>query len=253
MSRYRRIKNILKRINIFPQLYGALFGHKNYARFAIVSYARTGSNYLSDGIKSSKSVQMYHEIFAEHNREVGNDFDKVISRLYRRQGRRIENVGFKLFYYHLTDVEWEKFLSHKDISIIHLTRRNRLRTFVSLEIAFKTDKWTSGRKDLSLQSRIIRLNPNKLIKKIEEIEKYEKTAKERFFDRKMIEVVYEDVVKDPINEFMRIGKFLGITDIDLQKIHIRRQNPESLRDLIENFDEISKLLEKTRFAEYLYM
>ena len=212
MNLYGNFKNkFLKMTSALPHLYGALFGNQNYARFAIVGYARTGSNYLSGGINSSRSVYMYHEIFAEHNRQLGKNFDEIMSKLYQKQGKRIKHVGFKLFYYHLTDDEWKKFLSHKDFSIIHLLRRNRLRTLVSLEIAFKTNRWTSGNSKLSLESRIVHLDPDKLLKDIEKIIKYENITRVRFRDRKMIEVVYEDVVKDPINQFTQIGNFLGIT------------------------------------------
>jgi len=86
---------------------------------------------------------MNHELFVAHNREIGKNFDAIMSRAFRMESKSITTVGFKLFYYHLTDGEWTKFLSFKDILIIHLTRRNRLRTIVSLDIAFKTDQWSS--------------------------------------------------------------------------------------------------------------
>ena len=50
------------------------FGHWVDQRFIIVGNARTGSNYLLDGLKSSPAIRMYHEVFASHNREVGKDF-----------------------------------------------------------------------------------------------------------------------------------------------------------------------------------
>jgi len=33
----------------------------------------------------------------------------------------------------------------------------------------------------------------------------------------MIGIVYENVVKDSTNEFIHIGKFISVTDIDLKK------------------------------------
>src|SRR5512139_1184559 len=106
--------------------YRSIFGEEVRERFAIVGNARTGSNYLLDGLKSSKSVKMYHEIFAAHNREIGKDFDKVFSTLFRRESKGTRLVGFKLFYNHLTDEEWERFLSHRGFKVIHLTRENRV-------------------------------------------------------------------------------------------------------------------------------
>ncbi len=114
-----------------------IFGHCNYKRFAVIGHARTGSNYLFVGLNSSNCVRMYHEVFAKRNREIaGKEFDLIFPMLFRKESRNIKAVGFKLFYDHLTRDEWEKFLSHKYIRIIHLTRENRLRTIVSLDIAF---------------------------------------------------------------------------------------------------------------------
>ena len=95
-------------------------------------------NYLLDGLKSSPSIRMYHEIFADHNRPVGQDFDRVFSTVFQPESKTTKMVGFKVFYNHLTEDEWQKFLTCKDLKIIHLIRRNRLRTVISLEIAFKT-------------------------------------------------------------------------------------------------------------------
>src|SRR5215218_10885959 len=126
--------------------YFRLFGHQVDQRFAIVGNARTGSNYLLDGLKTSPSIRMYHEIFADHNRQVGKDFDRVFSTVFQPESKATKMVGFKVFYNHLTAEEWQKFLTCKDLKIIHLIRRNRLRTVISLEIAFKTGQWTQSGK-----------------------------------------------------------------------------------------------------------
>jgi LPS sulfotransferase NodH len=218
----------------------------------VISHARTGSNYLLEGINSSKSVLRYHEIFAEHNREKGKDFDRILSKLYQKQNKMIRAVGFKLFYYHLTNEEWEKFLQHEDFKIIHLIRTNRLRTLVSLEIAYKTDHWISTAKKDNLHAKIIKLNPDTIMKNIKNIEAFENTITERYKNRKLLTIVYEDLVKDKASEFKRVGEFLGVTNLDLGKIYLEKQNPEDLSLLISNFDEISQILKSSRFAEYLY-
>src|SRR5215212_7728464 len=125
--------------------YFRMFGHQIDQRFAIVGNPRTGSNYLLDGLKTSPAIRMYHEIFAAHNRTVGKDFEKIFSTIYQYESKSTGLVGFKVFYNHLTDQEWQKLAARKDLKVIHLTRRNRLRTVISLEIAFKTGQWTNAR------------------------------------------------------------------------------------------------------------
>src|SRR5215208_234320 len=128
-------------VHTLQRTYFRIFGHPIDQRFAIIGNARTGSNYLLDGLKSSPSIRMYHEIFASHNREVGRDFEKILSTVYQYESKSTKIVGFKVFYNHLTEDEWEEFVAHRDVRVIHLTRQNRLRTVISLEIAFKTGQW----------------------------------------------------------------------------------------------------------------
>jgi LPS sulfotransferase NodH len=240
-------------VNSLQRTYFRMFGHPIEQRFAIVGNARTGSNYLLDGLKSSPSIRMYHEIFADHNRRVGKDFDRVFSTVFQPESKSTKIVGFKVFYNHLTEKEWQKFLACRDLKIIHLIRRNRLRTVISLEIAFKTGQWTKSVKGNSgeLKEKRLRLDPSKLIKRLEQIEEGEATARARFRDRQILEVVYEELVQSPKSGFEAAGAYLGVDGIDPSRIRLRRQNPETLQQLIINYDEIEAALRNTRFAEYL--
>jgi hypothetical protein len=115
-----------------------IFGYMGYQRLAVVGHARTGSNFLLEALNTSSVIKMYDEIFAGHNREIGKDFERIFANLYKKQSKQIKLIGFKLFYYHLTEQEWNKFFSHDEFLIIHLVRKNKLRTIISLELAFKT-------------------------------------------------------------------------------------------------------------------
>jgi LPS sulfotransferase NodH len=231
--------------------YFRLFGHRVDQRFAIIGNARTGSNYLLDGLKSSPAIQMYHEIFASHNREIGKEFERILSTLYRYESKDTRLVGFKLFYNHLTEEEWKKLVACKDLKVIHLTRRNRLRTVISLEIAFKTGQWTKAGNAGEPKEKHVTLDPLKLMKRLEQIEEGEAATRRRFCDREMLEVVYEALVQSPHEVFRSIGAYLGVNGIDPGKIRLKRQNPEPLSQLIMNYDEIKSVLMNSRFADYL--
>jgi LPS sulfotransferase NodH len=231
--------------------YLRLFGHQVEQRFAIVGNARTGSNYLLDGLKSSPSIRMYHEIFASHNREVGRDFEKILSTVYQYESKSTKIVGFKVFYNHLTEDEWEEFVAHRDVRVIHLTRQNRLRTVISLEIAFKTGQWTKAGSSGGPKEKRVTLDPLKLVRRLEKIEEGEAATRARFCDRQVLEIVYEEMVQSPNEVFASVAAFLGADGIDPGKIRLKRQNPERLAQLIVNYDEVEAVLKNTRFAEYL--
>ena len=231
--------------------YYRVLGHQVDRRFAIVSTARTGSNFLSGGLKTSPSIRMYHEIFADHNRQIGRDFEKVFATVFQPESRSTKVVGFKVFYNHLTEEEWQKLLFYRDLKAIHLTRRNRLKTVISLEIAFKTGRWTKSRGSGRPEDKHLTLDPAKVLARLEQIEAGESATRARFADRQMLEVVYEELVRSPREVFATIGSYLGVSDIDPDKIRLKRQNPEALKQLITNYEEVKAVLKNTRFEEYL--
>lgn len=231
--------------------YFRVFGHPIHQRFAIVGNARTGSNFLLDGLKTSPSIRMYHEIFASHNREIGKNFDQIFSMVFQPESKTTEMVGFKVFYNHLTDEEWQRLQACKELKIIHLTRHNRLRTVISLEIAFKTGQWTKSANSGGPKEKQVTLDPSKLIQRLEQIEEGEASTRERFRDRQILEVVYEELVQAPEKVFASVSAYLGVNGIDPSKIKLKRQNPETLQQLIRNYEEIETVLKGTRFAPYL--
>jgi len=238
-------------VRTLQRAYFRVLGHQIDQRFAIIGHARTGSNYLLNGLKSSPSIRMYHEIFADHNRQIGKDFDKIFSTIFQYESKATRIVGFKIFYNHLTEEEWKKFMACKDLKVIHLIRRNRLRTIISLEIAFKTGQWMKSKNSGRLTEKRITLDPSKLIERLEQIENEEAAARARFRDRQTLEIVYEELVQAPQEVFASVGRYLGIDGIDSGRIRLKRQNPETLQQLIVNYDEVKAKLKNTRFAEYI--
>jgi len=225
---------------------------KTNTRFAVVGLARTGSNFLLAGLSNSTEIKTYDEVFAKHKREVGKDFDRIYSALISEPPNDAKLIGFKLFYYHLTDTEWQNFLKRRDFTIIHLTRKNYLRTIVSLEIAMKTNVWYSYGDELSDKKiKRVTLDADKIVQRIEEIRTAENQARLRFNGWDLLEVTYEDLVRNPVQEFDRVTSFLSIANIDVAAINLRRQNPESLENLVENYNEISSILRKTEFSMLL--
>lgn len=239
-------------VRTLQRKYFRLFGHQIDRRFVIVGNPRTGSNYLSDGLKSSPSVRVYDEIFADHYRKIGKDFDRIFSTVFQHEDKSTKIVGFKVFYNHLTKEEWEKLIAYKDLKVIHLIRRNRLRTVISLEIAFKTGQWTKSGNSHGPKEKRVTLDALKLIQRLEQIEQSEYATRARFSDRQILEIVYEDLVRSPSQVFGSVGAYLGVGGIDPDKIRLKRQNPESLMQLIVNYDEIATALKNSRFAEYLH-
>jgi hypothetical protein len=107
------------------------------------------------------------------------------------------------------------------------------------------------KKALHSKEKKVLLDTSKLLERIEQIREFELITRDRFKDRKMIELTYESLVKEPKKAFRIVGDFLGVDDINSEKIRLEKQNPEKIEELIINYDEVRQLLKKTKFAEYV--
>lgn len=224
--------------------------HQNYRKFAVVGHARTGSNFLLAGIQQLPGVQLHHEVFASHERPENEAFGTTLNRIYSPQPRSVRAVGFKVFYYHLNDSEWAQ-LAEAGLSIIHLIRRNRVRTMLSLEIAEQTDEWAKA-SDTPRRPATIRMDVARLLRRIPAIGELEEDARQRFQHVPFLECAYEDLVREPNEKFRAIAQFLGLPGkVDVEGIVFKRQNPQPLPSLISNYAEVATALEKAGYGDYL--
>ncbi|MEI2692501.1 MAG: hypothetical protein V9H69_23390 [Anaerolineae bacterium] len=149
---------------------GLLGGHSEYMRFIIVGRSRTGSNLLRSLLNAHSQVESYGEVFRSPAREA-MDWDHtgvlrqsdrmhrllledpvsfIGTRIYRRYPAGIAAVGFKIFYYHAQEGNWQAvwpaLQQQTGIRVIHMKRRNMLSTHLSRQRAELTDVWvnTSG-------------------------------------------------------------------------------------------------------------
>jgi len=247
-----RLHSALKAVSIWAASHASGV-HTQYTRFALVGHARTGSNLLFDVFRSSPEVEMFHELFSADHRIIGQGFSDGLSRFYSGYAHCIRAVGCKIFYNHLTNREWAEFEKLGEFKIIHLMRRNRLRTLVSLAIAFKTDIWlqTRSRKTIPVDRRRIYLDPESLIDRIGQIEAWESETRDRFAHRDMLEIYYEDLI-DRFDAMASTAiRFVGAERWSSNRIAYKRQNPEPLDQLISNFDEVSQALRNTPWEKYL--
>jgi LPS sulfotransferase NodH len=221
----------------------------DYTRFAIIGHARTGSNLLLRALRSSPEIEMHGELFAAPNRVIGQGFDKIITHLYGPRPRHFRAVGCKIFYFHLTEPEWSQFYQMREFKIIHILRRNRLRTIISLEIARKTDQWvlTNPEKRLAIEQKRIHLNTQGLIRKLEQIEAWEDLTRQRFKDRDTLEIYYEELVTDFDVIASQVITFVGAKQWDANRVKLEQQNPEPICQLVINFDQVASALANTRW------
>lgn len=225
----------------------------DYCKFIIISHARSGSNLLLNALNSHPNIIAEHEIFAAHNRNIGENFQPTLDNLFRKRPESAKAVGCKIFYYHLNQDEWRQISEIPELKVIHLKRKNALSMIVSMKVAFKTDQWgiASEAERIDAAQKQVHLDYDFLRQRFEQIELWEKNMP-KLFDRSPIQnVFYQDLVGQYQQTVESLFSFLDLPQISLEmKIQHKKQNPEPLNQLIYNYDELKEKFADTPWASY---
>lgn len=261
----------------------------NYVRFVITGDARTGSNMLAQALNTNPEVRCFREIFHRRMNYVDffvegfdpNNVDDVSlrdrdpvgflrTRIFDSNPEHFRAVGFKYLYGHFWghDVLTEYLVSDAPLRVIHLKRRNMMRSLVSVRLAEMTNRWIEDwglarKRPLYVRAASALMHPARTLHRLrgdkessqeqakpsvsftrEECERWffrtnheVRRVDEMFKDHELLEVWYEDMLEDRDSAFGEVQRFLGVAPVPLE-VTLRRQNPEPLRELIANYDEL---------------
>jgi len=228
--------------------------HKDYSKFIIVSHARSGSNLLLNSLNSHPNLTAEHEIFAAHNRNIGENFQPTLDNLYKERSTNIYAVGCKIFYYHLNDDEWQQMSEIPNLKVIHLKRKNRLSMIVSMKVAFKTSQWgiTKESERIDADKKQVYLDYDFLNNSFENIKAWEENTEELFQQSQITNIFYEDLTSQYGETMNGLFDFLEVDRIPAEEITSKhkKQNPEPLSQLIQNFNELKIKFTNTPWEHY---
>jgi LPS sulfotransferase NodH len=231
-------------------------------KFVVLSIPRTGGNYLCSLLNSHPQVLCHHEVFnasgifcsldlrsrasyyfgtlAERDRDPLG----FLERLWRKSfGRPL--VGFKLNRGQ-NRAAFEAVLADPEVQKIVLSRRNRIRTFVSEMTAQLTGEWESypGIRPPGARPKVP-VPPAGLWRFVEHNRTYYDDAAQRLerSGQTALDLCYEELFQP--GTVRRILEFLDADPTAELQGATRRQSPACLRDLIANFDELAAALQGT--------
>ncbi len=245
------------------------------ARFVIGCRARTGSTMLRWMLNSHPDICCHGEVFSEASldgRFVNvrdtqvTAADPMLSQIkacrpdvFLRQfvfdAGKFKAIGVKTLYHDLEQYAGgyalDAIRNDHDIRIIHLTRANRLKRYVSNYIASYVTKVAVvfDERDRPAVQRIV-LSPEECVRDIAATEKAEERFRGYFTEHKVFEVAYEQLLEREGSAIPELQRFLGIHPKAL-KARTVKLNPDSLRDLIENYAEVSDALHAAGYGHYL--
>lgn len=174
-------------------------------------------------------------------------------RIFRRLGTDVQAAGFKIFYHHCNwwpaESVWDFLLENEDVHVIHLKRKNLLRAHLSLMKAMKTRQWVrrdgEDYKDISIE-----LDPDACERSFKEAVERQDHYDELFAGHKMLQVSYEDLAADHDGQMDRVWKFLELSHIESEP-HLKKQSSLTLRESIENYDELKTRFKDTPWEEFI--
>ena len=232
-------------------------GHTDYVRFIVLGRSRVGSNLLRGLLNSHSQVRLFGEVF--QTRETiawalpGYGESAATLDLYQTDPARfletelfhpvppqITAVGFKLFYYHAQEDGqrglWPYLQQQTDIRIIHIKRRNILKTHLSRERAAQTEVWynLSGAKE---SQQPIHLDYEGCLQAFEQTRQWEKEYDAFFQSHDIIEIIYEELARNREEQMARVLAFLNLPSEPLTpQTHKQAQRP--LSEAIANYKEL---------------
>ncbi|MFC2042983.1 sulfotransferase [Chloroflexota bacterium] len=226
-------------------------GHSNFKRFIVLSRSRTGSSMLITFLNSHPNIHAVWGIFQTLN---GRNYKDVLAKTFGKEPYYIKAKGFKIFYYHPEDDKsndiWEKFMDMDNLRVIHLKRRNILCTLISRKIAGIQDVWLVSSPDRIIsKNKAVTFTVKELEEGFEQTRKWEKYGDEMFKNHPLVSVYYEDLENDPEGTFGKITDFLDVRYVR-PKTNLSKLNPERLRDLVINYNELKTAFSGTEWQPF---
>ena len=203
--------------------------------------------------------------------------------VFTRQPRSVQAVGFKLLYNQARAApqwwdapEYDRWWTHldrdkapdwgsarsdlwaalaadRDLAVVHLTRENPLASLVSAELAKETGRWgvgATGGAGRETLDTTVRLTPEHCLQDFDAGLRQQREADAHFQGHPVLHVTYEELVRAPKPALARIQTFLGLPVVALETV-TKKQNPRSLRNSIENYDDVAAVLRGTLWERCL--
>jgi LPS sulfotransferase NodH len=174
---------------------------------------------------------------------------------FGRAPRSIKAKGFKIFYYHpngeMDTGIWEHLTGMDGLHVIHLKRRNLLRTLISRKIAGDEGVWKvkDARTGERTSRKQVSFTVEELTRDFERTRRWERDGDALFRDHPLVSVHYEDIVQRTEPTFRTLTDFLGVPYVK-PRTRLVRQNPETTTDLVVNHAELAAAFEGSEWRPF---
>lgn len=244
------------------------------SNFIVLTTNRSGSVWVMSTLNSLPEITAQGELFLPRKRKVEKRWDsefaipRYIERskngfkprpfsvftylddLYRTPG----TVGFKLMYKQLgLYPEILIYIFQKKTKVVHLVRKNHLDVLLSFELKRKIGQAHLLAGQSAPDEIQVSLDTKNLIKNMEKLQRKQNLARQllAWFRLPNIEITYEELLRDQAN-FNIILNFLSVDpDDNIPTSTLVKIRKGKHRQVISNYYEVQKVLERTSFSNLL--
>jgi len=244
-----------------------------FVKFLIITSQRTGSTFLR------LSINSHSEVICEGEPLIGGPIPlpkiledrrypakvyryikarawnptKILEDFFKRDDQKV--LGCKAMYNHLRNKSVKNFLQqHTEIRIIHLRRDNLLKQYISKRLlGVKRRKRWEPHSTVKLPVVSVRINPDAAIKAMLHCKKQFNEFEELLSSHNKIEVIYEDMIDGKRLNDKTTKAICGLLDIEYRPLFcdLVKTNPNQLKLMIENYEDIKIALKNTEFERFL--
>ncbi len=253
-----------------------------YVAYALWVHARPGQDGGSAKMYGKGGKDKYYERRVEDMAlRAENPARFLEERIFCEHPDGTHAVGFKAAYEHISEFSGvvERLRDKTELHVIHLKRRNLLRLLTSLKIAKMTGVWFEGDPKARLGKKLTARNALRAVRHpwqaavkvrglwkgpdrpainisvdefktfIDETQRNISHFDSLFREHPLVTVHYEDLVNRRQQVFDQVQKFLGVKTQPFTTT-LRRQNPDTLNDLISNYDELYDAFKGGPYQEF---
>lgn len=232
--------------------------------WVVLSSPRTGSTLLVSWLRSHPSIhakgELLHGQALVRRPWIRQRPRWFVKRCFTQpQGETVRAAGFKLFYRHCrSEIDlvlqalplrcqerllelWPWLVKHREIRIIHLTRRNLLRQYASVLVARSTQRWLAHREDPVRKTRV-RVDPVALLSWAAAELVLRQYHRRLFATHQTLELEYEGLVASPQQSFDQVLIHLDLPPGHRPHSALVKQNDRPLPAIITNYDSLIQSL-----------
>ncbi len=240
----------------------------------ILTSQRTGSTFLQVCLDSHPAIKCYGEMMIGGHIELPATIYKsrfvtkatrfalirgwspasVLQRFYQNDEAQV--VAFKAMYNHIASEKALQFLQqHTDIRIMHLRRGNLLKQYVSkLLMSRKRDGIWRPHSTYTLPVATTAIVPEQAIQEMDRVMARYKRYNELFANHSKVELVYEDMIDGNSLTSATTSSLCELLEVEPAPMtcDFVKSNPNDLKKIVENYDELAAALTGTEYEKHLH-